>query len=268
MAEQMEKAAAGQITAEAAAVYENFFVPALFGQFAPWLVELSGAGPGGKVLDVATGTGVVARVAAATGARVTAVDINEGMLTFARRYAREVDFQPAAAENLPFDDGQFDAVLCQFGLMFFVDRPRALAEMARVCKPGGKVAVAVFEAWEKSPGYCDLIPLVGEVVGNDGAEALKAPFCLGEGEAFEEALDKGGLPHVQISRKVGMIRHASLNDWLDTEIGGWTLASMVDAPMMETLKERARERLAGYVGADGSVSFEAPALFAVSTIEA
>ena len=65
-----------------------------------------------------------------------------------------------------------------------------------------------------------------------------------------------------------MIRHASLNDWLDTEIGGWTLASMVDAPMMETLKERARERLAGYVGADGSVSFEAPALFALSTIEA
>lgn len=264
MTESQNDAAAGQISPEAAEVYEKFFVPALFGQFAPRLTAAAGIGAGQRVLDVASGTGIAARAAVEAGAEVTAVDLNDGMVSVARRLAPSVDFQTAPAEALPFEDDAFDAVTCQFGLMFFADRARALSEMRRVSRPGGTVAVAVFDRWENSPGYCDLIPLIGEIISPEAAEALKAPFCLGDRDALRRLLDAGGLVDAAISGHTGIVRHASLDHWLDTEIGGWTLASMVDAAGMEALKSVARDRLAAYVGADGAVAFDAPAIFAVA----
>ncbi|MCT4369528.1 methyltransferase domain-containing protein [Yangia mangrovi] len=266
----MEKqdAATGQITAEAARVYESFFVPALFGQFAPWLVEAAGIRGGGRVLDVATGTGVVARAALKRGASVSAVDINEGMLTVARELEPHVQFQRAPAEALPFDDDAFDAVTCQFALMFFEDRVQALREMRRVCHPGGHVAVSVFDPWEDSPGYRDLIPLLGEVMGPEAAEALKAPFCLGAAGDLEALLKEAGLGAAQRIHKTGQVRHASLAGWLDTEIGGWTLADMATPEIMAALKTAAEDRLGRYRNSDGTVSFDAPAVFAIAEVRA
>ncbi|MDK3019227.1 class I SAM-dependent methyltransferase [Pseudodonghicola flavimaris] len=266
MSLQQEEAAAGQITADAARVYEAFFVPALFGQFAPWLVEAAGIRGGGRVLDVATGTGVVARAALKRGASVTAVDLNDGMLSVARELAPQVHFEQAPAETLPFEDQAFDAVTCQFALMFFADRVQALREMARVCHPGGHVAVSVFAPWEDSPGYCDLIPMLADIMGPEAAEALKAPFCLGGAGALESLLAAAGLDTATLSPKTGQIRHASLDGWLETEIGGWTLAGAATPRIMADLKAAAAERLGKYCNADGTVSFEAPAIFAVATV--
>ncbi|NDW01836.1 class I SAM-dependent methyltransferase [Salipiger sp. PrR002] len=256
----------GQISAEAARVYEAFFVPALFGQFGPWLVEAAGLHGGGRLLDVATGTGVVARAALKRGASVSAVDINEGMLTVAREIEPHIDFQHAAAEALPFADDSFDAVTCQFALMFLQDRVAALREMARVCRPGGRVAVAVFEAWEKSPGYNDLIPLLQEVMGPEAGEALKVPFCLGDETALAALLEQAGLGGAEIIHKTGQVRHRSLKTWLDTEIGGWTLADMATPEVMRSLEKAAEERLGKYRNSDGTVSFDAPAFFAVARV--
>ncbi len=267
MGMEKQDAATGQITAEAARVYESFFVPALFGQFAPWLVEAAGIRGGGRVLDVATGTGVVARAALKRGASVSAVDINEGMLTVARELEPHVNFQRAPAEALPFDDNAFDAVTCQFALMFFEDRVQALREMRRVCHPGGHVAVSVFNAWEESPGYRDLIPLLGEIMGEEAAGALKAPFCLGDPAELAALLDDAGLGAAQRIHKTGQIRHSSLEAWLDTEIGGWTLARMATPEIMTALKAAAETRLGQYRNADGTVSFEAPAVFAIAEVE-
>jgi SAM-dependent methyltransferase len=264
MQDSQDSAAAGQITPEAAEIYENFFVPALFGQFARPLAAAAGIGAGQRVLDVASGTGVVARAAAEAGAQVTAVDLNDGMVSVARRRAPTVDFRTAPAEALPFEDAAFDAVTCQFGLMFFADRTRALSEMRRVRRPGGTVAVAVFERWEDSPGYCDLIPLIAEIIGAEAAEALKAPFCLGDRDALRRLLAAGGLDDAEITGHTGVVRHASLDHWLDTEIGGWTIASMVDDAGMAALKSAARDRLGAYAGANGAVAFDAPAIFAVA----
>lgn len=266
MLDEKEKAAAGQITAEAAEIYEAQFVPALFGQFVQPLVTVTGVSRGDRLLDVASGTGVVTRAAIEAGASVTAVDINEGMNAVARRLAPEAKFQTASAEALPFEDNKFDAAVCQFGLMFFSDRPQALAEMGRVTKLGGRVSIAVFDAWENSPGYCDLIPLIDEIIGPDAAEALKAPFCLGDPEIFGQLLKAGGLRDTQIIEYEGTVRQLSLDHWLDTEIGGWTLASMVDADQLNTLKTAAKERLARYVTGQGTVEFSAPARFAVAQL--
>lgn len=261
-----EEAAAGQITAEAAEIYEAQFVPALFGQFAAPLVEAAGVGNGDRTLDVASGTGIVTRAALAAGASVTAIDINDGMNAVARRLAPDAAFHAGPAEALPFDDDAFDRTVCQFGLMFFADREQAVAEMARVTRPGGAIALAVFDNWENSPGYRDLIPLIDRIVGRQAADALKVPFCLGDPEKLENLLENAGLREVQVSEFEGTVHQPSLDHWLDTEIGGWTLATMVDAPTLDRLKAAAHEALADYVTEAGRVEFPSPAYFATAGV--
>jgi hypothetical protein len=135
--------------------------------------------------------------------------------------------------------------------------------MARVTRTGGRVAVAVFDTWESSPGYCDLIPLIDEVIGSEAAEALKAPFCLGDDQFLKEFLEAGGLRDARLIEYEGTVRQPSLDHWLDTEIGGWTLATMVDAIQLNELKTAAKGRLAAYVTEHGTVAFPAPARFAI-----
>src|SRR4051794_4404219 len=103
---------------------------------------------GEKIIDVATGTGATSRAIARCGADVIGLDIAEGMLTAAREIARKqnlsIDYHIGDAEALPFGEATFDAVISTFGVMFAPDQPRAAAELARVCRRGGRIAIA---AW-------------------------------------------------------------------------------------------------------------------------
>jgi ubiquinone/menaquinone biosynthesis C-methylase UbiE len=108
------------------------------------------------VLDVACGTGVVARTAAdrmGGRGRVAGLDRNQGMLAVAGRLRPDLEWHEGDAAELPFADASFDAVLCQSALMFFPDRVAALREMARVAAPGGTVAVQVWDLLEAQEGY-------------------------------------------------------------------------------------------------------------------
>ena len=172
----MEAMDRGQLTGSAAEVYEAFFVPALFGEWAPRLCDAASIGPDKRALDVACGTGVVAREAVRRGADVTGLDCNPGMLAVATRLAPAVDWHEGRAEALPFDDARFDAVTCQFGLMFFEDRVKALAEMARVTRPGGALVVATWDALERTPGYAAIVELLQRLFGEEIAGTLRAPF--------------------------------------------------------------------------------------------
>ena len=112
----------GQISTSAADVYEQFFVPALFGQFVEPMLDAAGVNDGDRVLDVGAGTGVVARAAlqrVGAGGSVVAVDPNEGMLAVAKRMAPTLDIRRGTAEHLPIADADIDCVTCQFALMFF-----------------------------------------------------------------------------------------------------------------------------------------------------
>ena len=112
------------------------------------LVRFAGIRSGEQVLDVGTGTGVVAVTAARTGARVKALDLTPALLRDARLNAQiaqvEVEFTEGDAENLPYPDGSFDVVVSQFGHMFAPRPDVAIAEMRRVLKPGGRVAFATW----------------------------------------------------------------------------------------------------------------------------
>jgi len=153
----------------AASAYEELHVPALFEQWAPRVVDIAQVHAGNRVLDVACGTGVLAREAASrVGPEgfVAGIDPNPGMLVVAERLDSSVRWQEGVAESLPYDEGSFDAVVSQFGLMFFQDRSAALREMQRVLVPGGRMAVAVWESLERSEAYPIEVELLERVAGS------------------------------------------------------------------------------------------------------
>jgi SAM-dependent methyltransferase len=119
-------------------------------EVSPVTVAAAGVGAGDEVLDVATGTGNTALVAARLGARVTGLDIVPGLLEVARERAAaeglQIRFVEGDAAALPFAAASFDRVTSVFGAMFAADQPETAAEMLRVCRPGGTIAVTAFTA--------------------------------------------------------------------------------------------------------------------------
>ncbi len=248
----------GQVTQSAAEVYEEFFVPALFLEWAPRVADAAQLAPGQKVLDVACGTGVLAREAArrvGPGGAVTGLDRNDGMLLVARRKALEIDWQLGMAEALGFADGAMDAVVSQFGLMFFEDRRAALREMLRVVRPGGRIAVAVWAALDRAPGYAAMTALLQRLFGDRVADALRAPFALGDPAGLRSEFTKAGIPSVEIRTGDGTARFPSIESWVHTDVKGWTLADLIDDAQYGRLLRAAQEDLATYVQRDGTVAF-------------
>ena len=254
----MEDPLRGQVTRSAAEVYEEFFVPALFQEWAPRVVSAAGVGPGQRVLDVACGTGVVAREAARRvepGGSVAGLDRNDDMIAVARRVSPALEWRLGRAEALPFGDGSFDAVLCQFGLMFFDDRVTTLREMSRVLKPGGRTTVAVWDALESSPGYAAMARLLQRLFGDRVADQLRFPFALGSAEALRSLFREAGMRHVGLQTLSGMARFPSIESWVHTDIKGWTLAQLIDESQYQTLLTVARRELAPFVRPEGTVEF-------------
>ena len=261
-------ATTGQVSTAAAEIYEEFFVPALFAQFVEPMLDAVAAGDGDHLLDVGAGTGVVARAALRRVGRrgsIVAVDPNEGMLAVAKRLGPTIDVRRGLAEQLPVDQAEENCVTCQFALMFFSDRRRAVEEMRRVLRPGGRVAVATWASVEESPGYAAMVELLAEEIGDWAADALRAPFCLGTPEDVGNVM-RQSFDDVAVVRHDGQARFPSLHDWLYTEIRGWTLAENIDDDQYARLRRAAATRLARFVNDDGSVRFAAPALIASASV--
>jgi ubiquinone/menaquinone biosynthesis C-methylase UbiE len=264
----MSASETGQVTRDAAEVYEEFFVPALFQQWAQRVADAADIRAGERVLDVACGTGVLARAVterAGQDGTVIGLDLNEGMLAVARRKAPEIEWRHGRAESLPFDSNSFDAVVSQFGLMFFEDRATALREMMRVLRPGGRLAVAVWAALEDSPGYAALTDLLQRLFGDRAADALRAPFVLANPQTLRSLFDESGIHDVHITTRDGTARFPSIESWIYTEIKGWTLADMIDDAQYERLLAEAQRVLQPFVGADGAVAFSLPAHIVTAT---
>lgn len=251
----------GQLNTTAARVYDEFFVPALFAEWAPRVADAARTTDSGRALDVACGTGVLAReLANRLGPpQVSGVDCNDGMLAVARERAPDIEWRSARAEELPFDAGTFATVASQFGLMFFADRVRALAEMWRVLEPGGHMAVAVWASLDETPGYAAMAALLENLFGAEIASELEAPFCLGHAAALRELASRARLTGVEITSVAGRARFPSIRDWVHTDIRGWTLANKIDDDQYQLLLGAAEEALSPFV-TDGAVSFHSPAL--------
>lgn len=255
-------ATTGQVSKSAAEIYDEFFVPALFGEWARPLCDAAGIGVGSRVLDVACGTGATTREAAervGPEGRVIGLDRNDGMLAVAAARAPGIEWVEGLAEALAFEDNSFDVVLCQFGLMFFDDRAKALREMSRVVRPSGRVALTVWGEVANSPGYAGMIRLINAMFGQDAADALRAPFVLGDRQKLQSVLEDGGLAGATATTATGSARFASIREWVRMDVRGWTLADFIDDEGFEALVSAAENELDGFAGPDGVVEFPAPA---------
>lgn len=264
-----ETATAGQVTKPAAEIYDEFFVPALFGAWAGPLCDAVGIAPGSAVLDVACGTGATTREAARrTGpsGRIVGLDRNPGMLYVARNRSADIEWVEGRAEELPFAADAFDTALCQFGLMFFDDRSRALDQMMQVVRPGGRIALSVWDEVAHSPGYADMIDLIEAMFGKDAADALRAPFVLGNRQTLAGVLDDAGIARATIKTLIGQARFASIHEWVRLDVRGWTLSEFIDDDGFRALVAAAEEKLGRYRSRDGSVVFAAPAHIVVATV--
>ncbi len=250
-----------QVARSAAEVYEEFFVPALLQGWATRVMQAAHIQPGQRVLDVACGTGVLAcTVAGRVGSNgaVVGVDPSEGMLAVARRKAPAIEWRDGRAEALPFEANSFDAVVSQFGLMFFEDRRLAIQEMMRVLRPGGRLAVAVWDAVENLPGYAELANLLQRLYGDQVAETFRAPFALGDPQRFAVLFEEAGVTGADVTRLESSVRFPSLREWLRIEIKEWLLADKMDDARFEGLLNEAESVLQPFIMTDGAVVVSAP----------
>jgi SAM-dependent methyltransferase len=195
------------------------------------------------------------------GGAVTGLDPNDEMLAVARGKDARVEWQNGHAESLPFADASFDRVASQFGLMFFADKAAGLGEMMRVLRPGGRLAVAVCDALDHSPGYAVLAELLQRLFGATVADAFRAPFALGERKQLRLLCEQAGIRNGQVARADGTVRFKSIQQLVATERACvWTLGGLLDDGQFDRLLEEAEESLQPFVTGDGTVAFEMPAL--------
>jgi ubiquinone/menaquinone biosynthesis C-methylase UbiE len=226
-----------QVAGSAPEVYERELVPAVFGVWAPILVELAQPRPSERVLDVACGTGVVARIAATRvgpSGTVVGIDLNPGMLSVVRsvvspdsRSGGQLQWQEASADKLPFPDGSFNVVYCQLGLQFFADRPAALREMRRVLGTEGRLALMVWRGIHESPGFAVLADALQRHVGQAAAAIMRAPFGLSNADELEALVRAAGFQNVAIQQRSGTVRFPSVERFVLSYVAGSPLAGPV-----------------------------------------
>jgi SAM-dependent methyltransferase len=249
---------------EGAWAYERLHVDALFRQWAEPLLSAAGVSEGDRVLDVACGTGIVARAALSlVGDRgsVTGLDIGAGMLAVAESIEPAVTWTEGDAAQLPFDDADFDAVVSQFGLMFFPDRVRAIAEMLRCVEPGRRIAVAVWDSLERCEAYRVSVDLLQRRAGPAAADALRAPFVLGDVDRLRRLFDEAGASAVAIDTQHGTARFPSVRAMVEADLRGWlpVMGVVLDDDLIDLILSDAEEALSEFVTGDGAMAFDAPA---------
>jgi ubiquinone/menaquinone biosynthesis C-methylase UbiE len=224
--------------------YQRYFVPAIGAPVADDLIEIAALRPGERVLDVACGTGVVARLASrlvGAAGTVVGLDINPGMLAVARSATppgMTIEWHEGRAEAMPLPDASFDAVLCQMGLQFVPDKPAALSEMRRVLVPGGRLTLNV-------PGPTPQLFLVmGEAlarhVGAEAAGFVNQVFSLHDRAELQSLMNRAGFRDVSVEADTKSLCLPAPEEFLWQYVHSTPLAGVVGQVSDE--RRRALER--------------------------
>jgi ubiquinone/menaquinone biosynthesis C-methylase UbiE len=236
------------------------------------MLEMAGLQRGERVLDVACGTGLVSfRAAAAVGERgaVVGTDLSGEMVESARRGAALRDlhharFERADAEALPLEGGAFDAALCALGLMYVADPIKALAEMRRVLRPGGRAAAAVWGA-RRSCGWAEIFPITDARVAS---EVCPMFFQLGTGDALARTFEAAGFAAIRVERLSTTLRYASAEAALAAVFRGGPVAlaySRFDPATRRAVHAEYLDSIAAYRSGGG---YEVPGEFVVAAARA
>ncbi len=271
----MSQAERWHLGGNAPEMYQQYLVPAIFGPWAPLLTEHAQLQAGERVLDIACGTGVVARHAAqqvGAAGHVIGLDINPGMLAVARALppiaGAAVEWREGDAVHLPFPDDGFDAVFSQLGLQYFSDRVQALREIRRVLAPGGRVVLLVWRAIAHSPGFAAIADTLDKHVSVAAGDVMRAPFVFGDAiTELHDLFDHAQFTHVRIHSDVRMVRFESPEALVQHQVAGSPLASHVAQVRDETrtaLLRDVRVVMQSYVN-DAGVAFPIEGHIAVAS---
>jgi ubiquinone/menaquinone biosynthesis C-methylase UbiE len=222
-----------QVDDDAAAAYQRFLVPAVTGPWAAVLVERVGLNRGERVLDVACGTGAVARLAAervgATG-HVTALDINARMLEVGQSLppvaGATIEWREGSALAIPLPDAAFDVVTCQLGLQFFPDRPLALQEMRRVLSNGGRLALSVYGPIEHNPTTHALSESLDRRVRPGASLTKRTEHVLADRDELRALVGAAGFEDVRISTEHITVALPSAAEYVHIQLTATPLARL------------------------------------------
>lgn len=240
-------------------LYERYLVPAIFGPWAGELVEFAFPQPGERILDVACGTGIIARLASRRvrpSGRVVGLDLNPAMLAVARSMSSEtnIDWREGDATAMALPDAAFDLVLCQQGLQFFPDRLRATREMHRVLVPGGRVVLSTWAELDESPGFAKLAEALKHHIGPEAGAVMKLPFSLSKREELQSVVSEAGFRRVKIQDATRKLNFPSSDEFVRRYVSASPLASLVgraETRAKEALLEEMNEALQPYIDAQG-----------------
>ncbi|MFZ2159139.1 MAG: class I SAM-dependent methyltransferase [Bradyrhizobium sp.] len=185
--------------------YDQGLGPIIFADYAADIAQRAAAGNPLRVLETAAGTGIVTRRlrdALPADAHLIATDLNPPMLDIARakfRAGERVAFQPADAVALPFADQSFDAVVCQFGIMFFPDKARSCAEVFRVLAPGGRYLFSVWDSHRHNPFGRIAHEVAGSFFSADPPQFYNVPFSCHQIDPIKELLIAAGFNDIGIA---------------------------------------------------------------------
>ena len=247
-----------QLAAEAAEAYEALFVPAFFAQWPPRLLDAAGLANGQRVLDVACGSGVVARAAAVrvgSAGSVVGVDLSDAMLAVARRIRPDLQWRQADAVAMPFDEAEFDVVVCQMALMFVPDPAAALREMRRVARPTGTVGVLVPGALAANRPYELFVDIVTRHAGALARSLVTTYFALGDRDHLVRLFTDAGLHVMTETSVVGETRSDSIEELVNIEIDSTPLGERLDPSTRGLILAECRDAMAPWRTADGPLRF-------------
>jgi ubiquinone/menaquinone biosynthesis C-methylase UbiE len=240
------------LSGSAAEMYERNMVPAIFGPFADDLLTFGDLQKGERVLDVACGTGIVARLAwpkvAPTG-RVVGLDANGGMLEVAKLVSQQrgfdIDWAEANVSEMPLESGEFDVVFCQHGLQYFPDRPAALNEMRRVLDRRGRLVLNTLRHIRFNAGHSVFADVLQRRVSNEAAATRRAPFQLSDRNEIRTLVAGAGFQDVIVSLTTRIARFASAGAMVRIMIAGTPLGAAMNNDNPEILRSIIDEVAAG-----------------------
>ena len=194
-----------QLTGNIAERYQKYLVPAIFAPWADDLIKRADLQKNDRVLDVACGSGIAARLASqmvGENGTITGLDLSPEALDVARALSPssgpEIDWVEGDAMSLPLPSNTFHKVLCQQGLQFFPDQAKALQEMYRVLMPNGCVAVSVFYSLDKNPYPAALAKAISKYLDNDSAAQIGFPYAFNDPEELRSLLVSAGFRRVTV----------------------------------------------------------------------
>ena len=256
-----------------AVAYDRRLVPWLFEHWAQRLVTIAAPALSAQVLDLACGTGLLARTLLdrlGDGAHVHGVDADPSMLAYAARRTsdRRVSWHHADATRIPIEGSTLDLVVCNQGLQFFPEPTTVLAEVSRVLRPGGRLALAVWGQLEHNPWPKAMSVALGAELGDDARRGSESVCGLGDTEPVQRLLTGAGFDDVEAFEVRLTATHPDVREAIDGQLAALPSAGAIDAlgphgrnRIIDTMTHELR----GWIDADDALTVPSTCVIATAT---